>query len=76
MSNRKILNAAATGGIGYYPVGNPTDAYYDNVSLLLNGDVEVDSNFANVSLLLDGNTLTDKSNNKFTMTAYGNAHGV
>lgn len=73
MSNRKIINAAATGGIGYYPVGNPTDAYYDNVSLLLNGDVEVDSNFANVSLLLDGNTLTDKSNNKAAVTAYGNA---
>ena len=73
MSNRKIINAAATGGIGYYPVGNPTDAYYDNVSLLLTGDVEVDSNFANVSLLLDGNTLTDKSNNKAAVTAYGNA---
>ena len=68
---RKILSAAATGGIGYYPVGNPTDAYYDNVSLLLNGDVEVDSNFANVSLLLDGNTLTDKSNNKATITNTG-----
>ena len=71
MSNRKIINAASTGGIGYYPVGNPTDAYYDNVSLLLTGDVEVDSNFANVSLLLDGNTLTDKSNNKATITNTG-----
>jgi hypothetical protein len=75
MSNRKIINAAATGGIGYYPVAsvNISDPYYDKVSLLLNGDVEVDTNFANVSLLLTGNDLLDKSNNKLTVTAYGQA---
>ena len=73
MSNRKIINAASTGGIGYYPIisSSTTDTYYDNVSLLLNGDVEVDDNFANVSLLLTGNDLLDKSNNKFTITNTG-----
>jgi hypothetical protein len=73
MSNRKIINAAATGGIGYYPVVGASDPYYDKVSLLLNGDTDVDTNFANVSLLLTGNDLLDKSNNKATVTAYGNA---
>jgi hypothetical protein len=73
MSNRKIINAAATGGIGYYPVVGASDPYYDKVSLLLNGDTDVDTNFANVSLLLTGNDLLDKSNNKATVTANGNA---
>jgi hypothetical protein len=73
MSNRKIINAAATGGIGYYPVVGASDPYYDKVSLLLNGDNDVDTNFANVSLLLTGNDLLDKSNNKATVTTYGNA---
>jgi hypothetical protein len=73
MSNRKIINAASTGGIGYYPVVGAIDPYYDKVSLLLNGDTDVDTNFANVSLLLTGNDLLDKSNNKLAVTAYGNA---
>jgi hypothetical protein len=70
---RKILGAAATKGIGYYPVVSTNDPYYDKVSLLLNGDTDVDTNFANVSLLLTGNDLLDKSNNKATVTTYGNA---
>jgi hypothetical protein len=74
MSNRKIITAAAaTGGTGNYSSVAVSDPYYNNVSLLLNGDVDVDDNFANVSLLLDGNTSTDKSNNKAAVTAYGNA---
>jgi len=73
MSNRKIINAAATGGIGYYPVVGTSDPYYDKVSLLLNGDTNVDTNFADVSLLLTGNDLLDKSNNKLTVTVNGNA---
>ena len=70
MSNRKIINAASTGGIGYYPVISSVvlDLYYDNVSLLLNGDVEVDSNFANVALLLTGNDLVDKSLSPVALT--------
>jgi hypothetical protein len=62
MSNRKIINAAATGGIGYYPVGNPTDANYADVSLLLNG------NGTNGSQVF-----TDLSGTPKTITAYGNA---
>jgi hypothetical protein len=73
MSNRKIINAAATGGIGYYPVVGASDPYYDKVSLLLNGDTDVDTNFANVSVLLTGNDLLDKSNNRLVVTAYGQA---
>ena len=74
MSNRKIINAASTGGIGYYPVGGASDPYYDNVVLLLNGDSVssyngYDPNWTDTSLLLTGDNFTDLSNNRTSITA-------
>jgi hypothetical protein len=72
MSADNIIMAAGS-GTGVAPTTVDADQYYDNVSLLINGEAELDQYFANVSLLLDGNTLTDKSNNKLTVTPNGDA---
>jgi hypothetical protein len=62
MSNRKIINAAATGGKGYYSTGAAFDPNYADVSLLLTGEGTNGST-----------TFTDLSNSPKTITAYGNA---
>ena len=70
MSVDKIIMAAGSGSATSTSTVE-SDQYYDNVSLLLNGDnTAVDANFSSVSLLMPGNTLTDKSLNKLTVSAY------